>query len=269
MIGAGWPPGPGAGLRWCGDGDEPPDAGLWAGWLDAAAAGALTRLQLERCAGLVVSVTGSADQAGPEARARAALTELAAARVPVAVEVVVGAPGGDTAPGAWWARPGSPVRLAGFRPYRPRRPADATPPPGHDLARLAAPAAAVTMAEVGDLLAHYAPRRDLFPGRVAGALFAPADRPRICGDHYWDPAVRLVRTEHATPDDGAPGDFLVNLRSGAPTRVRPALAALLAGMRQGGPPAERAVAALASDRRERLLAGLAAAGVVHKERPAS
>jgi hypothetical protein len=269
VIGAGWLPGHGTGLRWCGDGDEPPDAGLWAGWLDAAAAGALTRSQLERCAGLVVSVTGSADQAGPEARARVALTELAAARVPVAVEVVVGAPGGDTSPGAWWALPGSPVRLAGFRPYRPRLPADTAPPPGHDLARWAAPAAAVTMAEVGGLLAHYAPRRDLFPGRVAGALFAPTDRPRICGDHYWDPAVRLVRTEHATPDDGAPGDFLVNLRSGALTRVRPALAALLARMRQGGPPAERAVGTLASDRRERLLAGLAAAGAVHKERPAS
>lgn len=268
VIDAGWSPGHEAGLRWCGEGDERPGVSRWAGWLDAATFGELRASELERCAGLVVSVCGSADPDGPKANAGAALTALAA-RIPVAVEIVVGAPGGDTSPRAWWAQPGSSVRVAGFRPYRPRLSTGATAPPGHDLARWAAPATAATMAEVAELLARHAPQRSLFPGRVAGALFTAEYRPHVWGEHYWDPAVRLVRTEHAAPDDGAPGDFLVNLRSGALTRVRPALAGLLTRIRLGGPPAERAVGTLPAERRERLLVGLVAAGAMGKGRPAA
>jgi hypothetical protein len=124
------------------------------------------------------------------------------------------------------------------------------------------------MAEVDSLLARYAPRHGLFPGRVAGALFAAEYRPRVWGEHYWDPAVRLVKTEHTAPDGGAPGDFLVNLRSGALTRVQPALTGLLTRIRLGGRLAERAVDVLPPGRRERLLTGLVAAGAVSNGRPA-
>ena len=252
-----WSPDHQAELRWCGAGSERPAAGHWAGWLDARTFGELGATELDRCAGLVVSVTG-AD--GPEADLAAL-----AARIPVAVEVIVGAPGGAVSAAEWRGAPGS-VRLAGFRPYRPPLPPDAAPPPGHDLARWAAPATVAVLAEVDGLLARYAPRHDLFPGRVAGALFAlPAqDRPRVWGEHYWDPAVRLVRTEHTAPDGGAPGDFLVSLRSGTLTRVRPALAGLLTRIRLGGRVAEHAVGALPAGRRERLLTGLITAGAVHK-----
>jgi hypothetical protein len=268
VIEAGWSPPEEAGLRWCGEGDERPGANHWAGWLDAASFSELTNAELERCAGLVVSVCGSADPDGPEAGAGAALTALAA-RIPVAVEIVVGAPGGDTSPAAWWAQPGCSVRVAGFRPYQPGQSGGAAAPPGHDLARWAAPATAATLAEVAELLARHAPRRSLFPGRVAGALFAAEYRPHVWGEHFWDPAVRLVHTEHAAPDDGAPGDFLVNLRSGALTRVRPPLAGLLSRIRLGGPQARRAVGALPAGRREWLLAGLVAAGAVRTGRAAA
>ncbi len=268
LIDPAWSPGRQAGLGWRGPEDGPPDAGRWAGWLDAATFADMTAPELERCAGLVVSIRGSADPGGPEAGTRAALTALAA-RIPVAVEVIAGAPRGDTSPGAWWARPGSPVRVAGFRPYRPPLAARAAAPAGHDLARWAAPATAATMAEVAGLIARHAPRGDLFPGRVAGALFAAEHRPRIWGEHYWDPAVRLVRTSSAAPDHDGPGDFLVSLRSGTLTRVRPALAALLTRIRQGGPSAERAIGTLPAPRRERLLASLVAAGAVSGGRAAA
>jgi hypothetical protein len=257
-----WSPGHQAGLRWCDEGAERPAAGHWAGWLDARTFGELGAAELDRCAGLVVSVTGPPYPDGPEAGIRTALAALAA-RIPVAVEVIVGAPGGGGSPAAWRAAPGS-VRLAGFRPYRPPLPAGAAAPPGHDLARWAAPATAAAMAEAGTLLARYAPQHSLFPGRVAGALFAVDNRPHVWGEHFWDPAVRLVRTEHTAPDGGAPGDFLVSLRSGTLTRVRPALAGLLTRIRHGGRLAERTVEALPAGRRERLLTGLLAAGAVHK-----
>ncbi len=263
-----WSPREEAGLRWCGEGDQRPGADHWAGWLDATAFGELTASELERCVGLVVSVCGSADPDGPEAELRAALTALAV-RIPAAVEIVVGAPGGDTSPAAWWAQPGCSVGVAGFRPYRPGLSEGAAAPPGHDLARWAAPATAATLAEAAELLARHAPRRNLFPGRVAGALFAAEHRPHVWGEHFWDPAVRLVHTEHAAPDDGAPGDFLVNLRSGALTRVRPPLAGLLTRIRLGGSQAQRAVGALPTGRRERLLAGLVAAGAVSTAKAAA
>jgi hypothetical protein len=268
VITACWSPHEGAGLRWCGDGDQRPDAGHWAGWLDAAAFGELTASELERCAGLVVSVPRSADPDRPEADVSAALTALAA-RIPVAAEIVVDAPGVDASPAAWWAQPGCSVRVAGFRPFRPGLSGGAAAPPGHDLARWAAPATAAILAETAALLARHAPRRSLFPGRVAGALFAAERRPHVWGEHFWDPAVRLVRTEQAAPDDGAPGDFLVNLRSGALTRVRPPLARLLTRVRLGGPQARHAVGALPAGRRERLLAGLVAAGAVSTGRAAA
>jgi hypothetical protein len=279
VVSAAWAPGGQKDLRWCDDPAGLPGSGHWAGWLDAAAAGGLTAAELKRCDGLVVSVTGAAAPTGPEARARVALIALAG-RVPVAVEIVTGAPGGDTGPGAWWALAGSPaagsrysplngIRLAGFRPYRPPLAAGAAPPPGQDLARWAAPASPAALAEVSALLARHAAGGALFPGRVAGALYATEDRPQVCGDHYWDPAVRLVRTTCAAPDGGGPGDFLVSLRSGAITRVRPALAALLAHLREGGPPARRAVGALPGARRERLLTGLIAAGAIHHGRSAA
>jgi hypothetical protein len=268
LIDPAWSPGQQDGLGWRGPADEPPAADRWAGWLEAATFAEMTAPELERCAGLVVSIRGSADPGGPEAATRAALRALTR-RIPVAVEIVAGAPGGDTTEEAWWARPGSPVRVAGFRPYRSPLAAGATVPPGHDLARWAAPAAAATMTEVAGLITRYAPRHDLFPGRVAGALFAAEHRARIWGEHYWDPAVRLVRTEHAAPDNGGPGDFLVSMRSGTLTRVRPALAALLTRIRLGGPSAERAIGTLPAASRERLLASLVAAGAVGQGRAAA
>jgi hypothetical protein len=268
LIDPAWSPGQQVGLGWRGPEDGPPDTDRWAGWLDAATFAEMTAPELERCAGLVVSICGSADPGGPEAGTRSALTALAA-KIPVAVEIVAGAPRGDTSPGAWWARRGSLVRVAGFRPYRPPLAAGAAAPPGHDLARWAAPAAAATMAELAGLIARYAPGGGLFPGRVAGALFAVEHRPRIWGEHYWDPAVRLVRTEHAATDHGGAGHFLVSLRSGTLTRVPPALAALLTRIRLGGPSAEQAIGTLPAARRERLLASLAAARAVSEGRAAA
>ncbi|MEV7978476.1 hypothetical protein [Streptomyces sp. NPDC086519] len=243
-----------AALCWCGEGDRPPSAGRWAGWLDAGTVTALQVSELDRCEGLVVTTGGSAELAGP-------LTALAA-RFPAAVEILVGVPGGDTSSGAWWSRPGSPVRVAGFRPFRPPLPPGAPMPGGHDLARWAAPAGEATTAEVRRLLGIGVVRHDMFPGRVAGALFAAGPLPVIDGEHQWDPAVRLVRSEHTAPPGSAPGQFLVNLRSGALTRIQPALAGLLEQVRRGGPAATEAVGALPAVRRTRLLNVLRAAGAV-------
>lgn len=234
LVDGEWSPPGTAGIRWCVEGDERPADGRWAGWLDAVSLTELEPAELDRCAGLVLSVNGAADPGEASVQALAALST----RFPIALEIIVGAPGGDTTPRAWWNPPGSPIRLAGFRPYRPRLRDGAAGPPDRDLARWAAGPDAAVRAEVAGLIAREAAHRDLFPGRIAGALFAVPHHQHVCGDHYWDLSVRPAGTEHLAPCGCEPGNFLVNLRSGVLVRVRPALAAVLTRLRAGGRAAE-------------------------------
>ncbi|RKN43992.1 hypothetical protein [Streptomyces hoynatensis] len=104
---------------------ECPARGPWAGWLDAESVARLPAGATARCAGLVVTVAGlrtwgrAVGERGHPVDLAAVVPPLAA-RVPVAVEVLVGAPG---VPAVEYERlvaeeVRAPVRLAGFRPFR-------------------------------------------------------------------------------------------------------------------------------------------------------
>lgn len=246
------------GVRWVTAGDDCPDQGTWAGWLEAGELGALSPALLRRCAGLVVTVPGWSGPIGPAWLA--GLLPSLPTTSPVALEVLIRAethPEED--PAERWLAVGPAVQLAGFRPLGP----PAEPAPDQDLARPWAPADPATAARAGELASAIGWRCELFPGRLAAALFAPAHRPRLQPGYRWDAAVRLVHTEHLGPAGDDPGDFLVNLRTGSITRVQPALAGVLAELRQGGPAATRALAELPESRREQLLGRLCTARAVH------
>ena len=273
---------------------ECPGRGRWAGWLDAESVARLPAGATARCAGLVVTVAGLRTwgrAVGERGRAvdLAGVVPPLAARVPVAVEILVGAPGVPAAEYerlvAEEVRP--PVRLAGFRPFRlplpdtphswPGVPRPACPLP--DLARWLPEEPEPDTAHapngpqgsevpqgwggpsghawrrrlIGALLAGPAAEVDLFPGRVAAALWRPGPWPRVHGSWCWDPAARFVGTEHLAPDGGPPGRFLVHLRGGGITRLSGPTAAVVERLRHGGARASALLGRLAPGRREELL----------------
>ncbi|MFI0723502.1 hypothetical protein [Streptomyces sp. NPDC021224] len=264
------------GAVWVTEPDSVPAAGPWAGWLDAAGAAGLGPGRRERCAGLVVTVArldgwGRAwDAAGGPYDLRHAA--VLGRRVPVALDLLAGAPGVtyEDLDRAVALAAGSGVRIAGCRPFRLAAghpggawagvPVHTAAEPGHDLARWAASATAPDTA-AGPWLDRLARRHPLFPGRLAAALFA-ADGHPADGGTSWNPAVRQVRTRHAAPPGTAPGDFLVDLRTGRMNRLSVPLAALTTALRRGGPAASGALRRLPGPRRAALLAALRTAGAL-------
>ncbi|HEY6795816.1 MAG TPA: hypothetical protein VI248_14145 [Kineosporiaceae bacterium] len=261
--------------HWVTRAGEIPGTGPWAGWLEASAVQTVSARpdHWDRCTGLVVSAAGPDDLAG----CTPALLQLAG-RAPVALEVLVGGPavlpvGPED---AWWGPWQPHLRLAGFRPYR-RPVGPGRGAPGDDLARWAGPArppgdgggAAAALA-----LAWAAAGHDLFPGRVAGALFTtlpPAQRSsRQAGPeagYEVDSAVRCVRLDAASPDGRGSGDFLVDLRTGRLSRVGRPLAELVRRLgREGLDPTILAALDRSSD--DRVLTGLCRAGVLRREQAA-
>jgi hypothetical protein len=242
--------------------DDLPETGPWAAWLDASALDAVPRPAWERCTGLVVSASGPAGLDGA-----AGLLDQLAGRIPAALEVIVGVPGEPAAgvpsgpDDAWWAPWRHRLRLAGFRPYR-RTAGPGEGAPDDDLARWVPPPSGGGPAPA--LPPPWAvARHDLFPGRVAAALFAADDPPPPEG-YRVDPSVRAVRLNAASPDDDGPGDFLVDLRTGRLTRVRPSLARLARSLTQDSA-APAALAALHRAPGGELLTGLTRAGVLRRE----
>lgn len=240
----------------------------WLGWLDAADVAALTPERLRDCLGLVVTVARlpslatAAGVAGVPVDLGRALAVLPG-DVPVAVELLVGAPGvgRPELDRAVEVIDAAKVRLAGLRPFRLP-----TEPPsgpravehGRDLPRWAAGervdgAAAALLAES---LERARSRTDLLPGRIAGALLVDEVWEPIAEGYTWDPAATVVRTGHAE-------DYLVNLRTGQLARVTDGFAGLLAGLRGGG--AERRLHRLPEERRARLWASLVSAGAVRAQ----
>jgi hypothetical protein len=272
---------------WVTDRQDLPGTGPWAGWLDAEVAHDLPEAAWQECLALVVSAGAPAELAGAGSRGAgvapgAAVPEAAgwlcrlAERVPVALEVIVDLAGDGVAPGpegGWWRG----LRLAGFRAHRAPagRVAGAD---GHDLARWAE----AGPADRGDRAsgeegagghpglppAWAVERHELFPGRLAGALLAvtamPGESTTIASAYQVDACVRSVRLRHVSPDGGDPGDFLVNLRTGRVSRVRPSLARLARLLSRDGLTAA-SVAALGDGPDEGLLDGLCRVGVLRRE----
>ncbi|MDT0343611.1 hypothetical protein [Streptomyces litchfieldiae] len=264
------------GTAWVTRAPESPPTGPWAGWLDAADAAALDGGQLARCTGLVVTVArldswAEARGADGSPHDLTAVLPPLARRVPVALDLLAGAPGVPPDHIAHVAERATGVRIAGCRPFRlaagpPVRrwagiPVSARPRPDHDLARWAE-GPADSAATAAELLGQLAVRHALFPGRLAAALFATDDAPRVTGRRVWNPAVRQVRSTHAAPPGAAPGDFLVNLRTGRMDRVGRPMAVLCDALRRGGASAETALRRLPEARRAALLRTLTAAGVL-------
>ena len=268
---------------WATEAGEVPRSGPWAGWLGAGQALRMTEESWARCAGVVVSAAGPADgrPAGSAVAGAADLLVRLAGRVPVALEVVVGDPArvehGPQA--AWWQHRGAGVRLAGFSRYRRPLPgtgsvagtgsaARAGVPVGHDLARWdAEPGDGTRLSQAAAAAEEFA-GSDLFPGRLAGALFAAPVHDVVADGFVWDPAVRLVRVGGEPAggepggDPGPGGDFLVSLRTGHVQRVQPSLAQLVAGLRARGP--QTLVTGMPPARRDALLSGLCRTGLVRR-----
>ncbi|RAY16147.1 hypothetical protein DPM19_04275 [Actinomadura craniellae] len=259
--------GPGPAPRWATEPGDVPRNGPWAGWLDAAAVAALPAASLERCRSLTVTiarlpswaaVTGAT---GETADLRPALDRLPA-EVPVAADLLVGAPGAE--PETALARlrePAGRVRLAGLRPFRVpagahRWPVADRPADDHDLPRWARSAAAAPVAVPVTVPAELAAAADLYPGRLAGAALRPDPGG---GDTYWDPSATVVPVRDADPDGRGPGTFLVSLRTGTVMRLAPRLASLLERLSAGG---GDALAGLRADRRAALVDRLTSAGVL-------
>jgi len=289
--------GPATAPRWVTEPAEVPAGGPWIGWLDAADAAGLASAALDRCRGLTLTVAAlpgfdrAIGHSGQTADLRPVINRVAE-RAPLAVELVVGAPGvcreavehaahlvaagAGAGPLATAA-----ARLAGFRPFRlprthrgpwhgyPLRLAD--PPAGHDLARWRGFAADRTMTAaqaldaVHELVRSTTEASDHFPGRLATAVVAGTRWRDLGRGHCWDPAAQLVEV-HCGPDGRGPGTFLASLRTGRLLRVDDRFAALLRRLRTGGPPAAAVLDKLPADRRADLLARLRSAGVVRGPR---
>jgi hypothetical protein len=107
-------------------------------------------------------------------------------------------------------------------------------------------------------------RHDVFPGRLAGALFSPESLPAVHRGFHGDPGVRAVRLDRLSPDGSGPGEFLVDLRSGRITRVQPSLARLVRRLhRDGFGPDSAQLFGPVPDLR--VLAGLTQAGVLRED----
>lgn len=275
-------------VRWIESADACPGDGPWCGWLDAAQAAALSTRDLARCAGLVVSAArltawdGVTGIDGDDHDLTGVIGALAG-RVPVAAELLVGAPGVPDADveRAFALLDVAGVRLAGFRPFR--LPAgrvggrwhgvavEEAADPGDDLARWARPVSTegpTAGDRVAALLSRWAGRHDLFAGHLAGALLDTAPWPEVGPAHRWDPCVRGVATGHSAPAGSEPGDFLVSLRTGRVIRTGAPLAALAGRLRRGGGAAVAALDRLAPDRRAALTSRLTSAGVLVERRDA-
>lgn len=257
---AGFAPGSGDLPVWATSMGDIPDEGPWAGWLEADDALRVPDPVWERCAGLVVSASGPTSGMRP-GLGRPGLGELLPrllVRIPVAVEVIAGGPQAlpPSAGTAWWRSWGAQLRLAGVRPYRPPVPPGSAPIGGDDLARWLAAPAEQPVPPVPDGV-------EQFPGRLAGALFAPPRRTPVATGYLWDPAVRVVRLRHLSPPGAGTGDFLICLRTGRLSRIQPSLAQLVEQLRTRGPHALAADGSRA--RRDRLLSGLCRAGLLRRE----
>ncbi|KAB8195143.1 hypothetical protein FH608_012185 [Nonomuraea phyllanthi] len=259
-------------VRWVTGACPPPADGPWAGRLDAVEAAAWPRDALARCRGLTIiatrvdflaAVTGLN---GVTVDLRRLLSAIAPG-VPVACELVLGAPGMDAgvvgesvellAAGAGG------VRLAGLRPYRMAirtpwaGPSVRVPPErGNDLVRWIRFDAPGTMRayEVAAMISDWLGR---LPGLPAGRLAACS----VAGQEpasAWDPCAEVVRGG-AGPDGGGPGTFAVSLRSGRSLRLRPYQVAPVARLAADDP---HALDTLPERARTELTAGLARAGVL-------
>jgi len=255
-------------------------AGWWAGWLDASEAAGLTAEALERCRGLVISVAaaGSWSSARGAAGTVTSLQDVVSAlrgRVPLAVEILAGAPGtgasearrvAETA-----ARDG--IRIAGCRPFRlpvgyPRAAWGGVPvcparDRENDLARWTSVASdAEADAAAHEVLGWLSERHFLFPGRLAAALFQPDVISPVFGEYGWDTSVRHVSTAHAAPDTRGPGDFLVSLRTGRINRIPAALAGAIRTLRAAGHGQRGPLPGWPAARHDALVAGLKKAGIL-------
>ncbi|TYR62714.1 hypothetical protein [Streptomyces parvus] len=283
-------------VHWATDPLEATPDRPWAGWLDATDTTAVPAAAWRTCTGLTLTVA-RLDSWETATGVYGRLADLSVvwdrlrADVPVAVELLVGAPGADTktlraainrivgrTPDAGPARP-RPV-LAGLRPFRLPRdggptwnavPVRAEARPDHDLARWAEFTAPGTLTPQGRLdtihalLAELARSTDFFPGRMAGALTTmapletaeqlPVEQP------VWDPSAQVVATEQADPDGRGPGTFVAHLRTGAAFRLHPRLAPVVSALADGkGEQIKRLPAAT----RTKLLGQLARAGALRR-----
>ncbi|MFI5945332.1 hypothetical protein ACIBCB_34530 [Streptomyces uncialis] len=264
----GWLPGT-EDVRWVTVPGERTPGTPWLGWLDVVDAAASADGHWARCRGLTVTVA-RLDSWETAVGARGGRADLAAlcARLrpgtPLAVELLVGAPGTDAKDAAAAVAliadgpapaPGVRPVLAGLRPFRlPRPSGGGTPPAGwdgvplrlrprpeHDLPRWTdfdAPGTlgpAERSATIHALLGDLARDTDLYPGRLAGAAAtAHAVGPPADGPPVWDPSARVASTARAAVDGKGPGTFVAHLRTGTAFRLHPRLVEVVTDLAAGG-----------------------------------
>ncbi|MGW2022457.1 hypothetical protein [Streptomyces decoyicus] len=290
---------PGRTVRWVTEPREATPDGPWTGWLDAADTAAVPAAAWRTCEGLTLTLArldsweAATGVYGTRADLSAVLDRLRE-EVPVAFELLVGAPGVDTTTlyaamhrvlgnGAGPRAAGPRPVLAGLRPFRlPRAagpdwdgvPVRAAVRPDHDLARWAEFTAPGThtpqerLDTIHALLADLARNTDFFPGRLAGAVTTARQGARDAvpaglsgGYPLWDSSAQVVRAAEADVDGHGPGTFVAHLRTGAAFRLHPRLAPVVSALADGR---DEQLARLPEATRTKLLDQLARAGALRR-----
>ncbi|WP_338674975.1 hypothetical protein V1460_19775 [Streptomyces sp. SCSIO 30461] len=259
----------------------------WAGWLPPGEAATLPGEAWGECLGAALTVARLASWAevtgadGSRTDLRP-VVDLAGA-APLAVELLVGAPGSSADETGSTARRlliGPGPRLAGLSPFRlPTAPGDREPntwdgvplnrhaAPDHDLPRwdrFDAPGTldeAARAAAINGLNAELGSMADLFPGRFACCVIAQGGTGQRSEPSLWEPSAAVVAEHGPGPDGRGAGSFVVNLRTGSAFRLHPKLAPVVERLSSG----DTAVLDRISDAvRTKLTGRLVEAGVMRR-----